>query len=103
VPAPPGRADDFAWPLGSDAKSDAKSSPPVASAPAADAVARVEPPASAGKTLDDRKSGAAGKTSQTTGVKNRVERREINPRMRHETPRRPAPIRPSSGLSDWLR
>ena len=99
VPALPGRADDFVWPLGSDAKS----APPVASAPAADAVARVEPPASAGKTSDDRKSGAAGKTSQTTGAKNRVEHHDIKPRTRHETPRPPAPIRPSSIPSGWLR
>ena len=104
VPAPPGRADDFAWPLGSDARSTPpKSAPPVASAPAVDAVARVEPPASAGKTSDDRKNGAAGKTSQTTGAKNRVERHDIKPRTRHETPRPPAPIRPSSIPSGWLR
>jgi hypothetical protein len=99
VPAPPGRADDFAWPLGSDAKA----APPVASAPAADAVARAEPPASAGKPSDDRKRGATGKTSQTTGSKQRIEHPEIKSRTRHEAPRPPAPIRPSNSPFGWLR
>jgi hypothetical protein len=99
MPAPPGRADDFVWPLGSDAKS----APPVASAPAADAVARAEPPASAGKPSDERKSGAAGKTSQALGSKKRIERSEIKPRTSRDAPRPPAPIRPSSSPFGWLR
>jgi hypothetical protein len=99
VPAPPGRADDFVWPLGSDNKN----APPVASTPAVDAVARTEPPAGAGKSSGERKSGAAGKTSQTTGVKNRIERSEVKPKPLRDAPRPPAPIRPSSGPSGWLR
>jgi hypothetical protein len=99
VPAPPGRADDFVWPLGSDNKN----APPLASAPAADAVARAEPPAIAGKPADERKSGAAGKTSQTTGVKNRTERSEVKQKPQRDTPRPPAPIRPSSSPLGWLR
>jgi hypothetical protein len=102
VPAPPGRADDFAWPLGSDGKK----APPVASvpaAPASDALARTELPASAGKPSDDRKRGATGKTSQTTGSKQRIEHPEIKPKTHHEAPRPPAPIRPSSSPFGWLR
>jgi hypothetical protein len=99
LPAPPGRADDFVWPLGSDARS----APSVASTPAADAVVRAEPPAIAGKPSDDRKSGAAEKTSQTTGAKNRIEHHDIKPKSLRNAPRPPAPIRPSSGPFGWLR
>jgi hypothetical protein len=100
VPAPPGRADDFAWPLGSDSKN----VPPVASvpaAPAAEAVARTEPPA--GKQMDEPKRGAIGKTSQTTGAKSKIERHEIKPKPQRDVPRPPAPIRPSGGPFGWLR
>jgi hypothetical protein len=99
VPAPAGRADDFAWPLGSDAKS----APPVASVPVVDAVARAEPTANAGKPSEDHKRGATGKTSQTTGTKQRIEHPEIKPKTHHEAPRPPAPIRPSSSPFGWLR
>ena len=93
VPAPPGRADDFAWPLGSDGKS----VPPAASlpaAPAAHAVARTEPPAAAGKSLEEPKRGVAAKTPQTTGAKPRIERRvETKPRPpQSDVPRPPADI-----------
>jgi hypothetical protein len=97
VAAPPGRADDFAWPVGSDGKN----APPVAVAPAspADALARTEPPAAAGKPSDEPKRGATGKTSQTTGAKPKI---EIKPKPQRGVPRPPAPIRPSGGFG-WLR
>ena len=99
VPAPPGRADDFAWPVGSDGKS----GPPVASAPAApavDALARTEPPAAAGKPSDEPKRAAAGKTSQTTGAKPKL---EIKPNQQRDVPRPPQAIRRSGGPFGWLR
>jgi hypothetical protein len=99
VPAPPGRADDFAWPVGSDGKS----GPPVASAPAApaaDALARTEPPAAAGKPSDEPKRGATGKTSQTTGAKPKL---EIKPNQQRDVPRPPQAIRRSGGPFGWLR
>lgn len=77
VPAPPGRADDFAWPLGSDAKN----APPVAAAPPAPpagAQARTEPAAVARKPSDEPKRG--GRTSQTTGARRQAERLDIKPK-----------------------
>src|SRR5664279_477833 len=78
VPAPPGRADDFVWPLGSDGKSgppvaSAPAAPASAAAPAANAVARTEPPAAAGKALEEPKRGAAGTTTQNTPARPKVE------------------------------
>jgi hypothetical protein len=105
VSAPPGRADDFAWPLGSDGKS----VPPVADAPAAqpavNAVSRTEPPASAGKPLDDPKRGAAGTAAQGTAAKPKTEQAAANkPRPLHrDGPRSPQPNRPSGGPFGWLR
>lgn len=105
VPAPPGRADDFVWPLGSDGKS----GPPVASAPAApasvaapaaNAVARTEPPAAAGKTLEEPKRGAAGPTTQNTPARPKVENR---PQPQRDVPRPPAPIQRSGGPFGFLR
>ncbi|HEY1311254.1 MAG TPA: DUF459 domain-containing protein [Pseudolabrys sp.] len=99
VPAPPGRADDFAWPVGSDGKN----GPPVASAPVApagDALARTESPAAAGKPSDEPKRGAAGKTSQATEAKPKL---EIKPKQQHDVPRPPQAIRRSGGPFGWLR
>ncbi len=107
VPAPPGRADDFVWPLGSDGKS----VPPVASAPAAPAsvaepaakaVARTEPPAAAaGKPLQQPKRGAAGTTARATAAKPRIERPVLNrpEPLQSDIPRPPAPIPPSGRLN----
>ena len=97
VPAPPGRADDFVWPQGSDGKRVA----PVASAPvaepAANAVARTEPPAAADKRLEQPKRGAAGTTAQTAAAKPKIERPVLNgPKPpQSDIPRPPQPIRPS--------
>jgi hypothetical protein len=103
VPAPPGRADDFVWPLGGDGKS----VPPVASAlaapasvaePATNAVARTEPPTAAGKPLEQPKRGAAGTAARATAAKPRIERPVLNgPKpLQSDIPRPPAPI-PQSG------
>ncbi|MGH6663400.1 MAG: hypothetical protein ACREB2_00660, partial [Pseudolabrys sp.] len=66
----------------------------------ADAVARSEPAASAGKPADAPKRGTAAKTSQTTGVKPRI---EIKPKPVHRDNalRPPASIPQSS--PGWLR
>ena len=99
VPAPPGRADDFAWPPGSDAKSVAPAAsiaapPAAAAAPAAKAVARTEPIAVVKPPEAPKHIGP--KILQTTGVKPRVERRVDT------KPRPPADI-PQSRPSGWFR
>jgi hypothetical protein len=101
VPAPPGRADDFVWPLGSDGKSVA----PAAAAPAANAVVRTEPPAAAAKPSEEPKRGAAAKTSQTTGAKPRFEHPvETKPRPpQSDMPRPPRGIPQSGGPFGWQR
>jgi len=97
VPAPPGRADDFAWPLGSDAKA-AQPAASVPTAPAANALARTEPAAAAVKPPQVPKHGVAGKTSQTTGAKPRIVHPvETRARpARNDIPRPPAAI-PNAG------
>ena len=98
VPAPPGRADDFAWPPGSDGKV----ATPSAGAPAASAVpvapppktvARTEPPVV--KLPEETKRVAPARPPQTTGAKPRVEHRvESKPRSLppSDVPRPPASI-----------
>ena len=110
VPAPPGRADDFVWPLGSDGKNvppvaSAPAAPASATAPAADAVARTEPPAAAAKPSEATKSAAAAKTSQTTGAKPRLERPvEIKRRPpQSDVPRPPGSVPQSGGPFGWQR
>ena len=107
VPAPPGRADDFVWPQGGDRKS----VPPVASAPAAPAsdvapaaspVARTEPPAAAGKVLEEPTRGAAGTSPQNTPARSKAENRP-RPQPQRDVPRPPAPIQRSGGPFGWLR
>jgi hypothetical protein len=103
VPAPSGRADDFAWPLGSDSKN----ARPVAAAPpppAAGAHARTEPAAVAGKPSEESKRGA-GKTSQTTGTKRQAEHLDIKPKpvRRDDTLRPPGSIPQSGSSPGWLR
>jgi uncharacterized protein len=101
VPAPAGRADDFVWPLGSDGKS----VPPVAGAPAANTVARTEPPAAAGKPVVETKRGTAGTTDQTTTTKPKIEQPVASkPKPLHrDAPRSPRTIWPSGGPFGWLR
>ena len=102
VPAPPGRADDFIWPPGSDAKSAAPAisltAPPAvpaaAGVPAPKAVARTEPIAVVKPPEAPKHTGP--KILQTTGVKPHVERRVDT------KPRPPADI-PQSRPSGWFR
>jgi hypothetical protein len=107
VPAPPGRADDFVWPLGSDGKSVAPAAgAPATEAPAANAVARTEPPAAAAKPSEEpKRGGTAAKTSQTTGVKPRLDRPvETRPRpSQGDVPRPPGAIPQSGGFYGWQR
>ena len=110
VPAPPGRADDFVWPLGSDGKNvppvaSAPAAPASATAPAADAVARTEPPAAAAKPSEATKRGAAAKTSQATVAKPRLDHPvEIKRRPpQSDVPRPPGSIPQSGGPFGWQR
>ena len=110
VMAPPGRADDFVWPLGSDGKSvppvaSAPAAPASATAPVANAVARTEPLAAAAKPSEEPKRGAAAKTSQTTGAKPRLDHPvEIKRRPpQSDVPRPPGSIPQSGGFYGWGR
>ena len=105
VPAPPGRADDFIWPLGSDGKSApptaaAPTAPASVAAPPAHAVARTEPPAAAGKAAEEPKRRAA-KTSQTSGgaKPHRVETKPPSPQS--DIPRPPRSIPQSRSTFGW--
>jgi uncharacterized protein len=107
VPAPPGRADDFVWPPGSDGKSaapvtSAPAAPAAAEAPAPKAVARTEPAAAA---IEEPKRGASAKTPQTGGAKPRIEQRvETKPRSpQSDAPRPPGSIPRSGGFYGWQR
>jgi hypothetical protein len=99
LPAPPpGRADDFVWPPGSDSKpvppaAGASAAPPSSAEPSAKAVARTEPPAAAGKPSGQTKGGSAGTTAQAA-AKPKNERPGLNKPALPESdiPRPPAPI-----------
>jgi hypothetical protein len=83
VPAPPGRADDFAWPRGGDANA----AQPVAAVPAAE------------KMPAEPKSGTTGKTMQDAAAK---------PKLQREPPQNNAPrparrIQRSGDPLGWLR
>ena len=107
VTAPPGRADDFVWPPGSDRKSEvpaasAPAAPAAAAAPAPKAVARTEPAAA---VIEEPKRGVSAKTSQPTGAKPRIEQRvETKPRSpQSDAPRPPGSIPRSGGFYGWQR
>jgi len=99
LPAPPpGRADDFVWPPGSDSKpvppaAGASAAPPSSAEPPAKAVARTEPPAAAGRPSGQTKGGSAGTTAQAV-AKPKNERPVLNKPASPESdiPRPPAPI-----------
>ena len=108
--APAGRADDFAWPPGSDGKSvppvaGAPVAPASAAEPAVNAVARTEPPAAAAKPSDGPKRGAAGTAAQATAGTPKVERPELNkPKPPHRDVQRPrSSFWPPGGPFGWLR
>jgi hypothetical protein len=111
--APPGRADDFAWPPGSDAKNipplaSAPAPPaPAAAAPAAEtvlnAVTRIEPPAVT--PADEPKHGTGGTTAQATAAKPKFESPVLNkPKPAHREVQRPrSSFWPPGGPFGWLR
>jgi uncharacterized protein len=90
VPAPIGRADDFAWPRGSDAKAVAPAATPSA------ATVRAEPADTAPAKPGQKKSGPSGKSSQSADEKT------VKPAHR-SAPRPPRPVVPSGGPFGWLR
>jgi hypothetical protein len=108
VPAPPGRADDFVWPPGSDAKA----AVPAASVPAAPAAAVVAPaPHAVVRTEsivvvrppEEAKKGTGAKVLQTTPAKPKLEQRvETKRAPQTGVPRPPADI-PQSRSSGWFR
>ena len=100
VTAPPGRADDFVWPLGSDIKF----AQPVAVAPPRAAQPNSVPAAASGalasvpaeKRQEERKSHNAKLTQKTI---TKPSRPEVAPRSpTHNVPGPPLPISPTSGL-----
>lgn len=105
VPAAPGRADDFVWPLGSDKNIPPAASAPAAAPPAANAVARTEPPAASVKPSEEPKHRAAAKILQTTAPKARLEHRvETKPRSpQSDVPRPPRDVPRSGGFTGWFR
>jgi hypothetical protein len=112
VTAPPGRADDFAWPPGSDANKPAATPPapapnaPPVKTPEAKAVApavavKHEPTATLEKKPAESKRGGAGKAKLTTTAKpKRIE--AAKPKPRNNAPRPPLPIGRSGGFFGWL-
>ena len=101
--APSGRADDFVWPLGSDAKT----AQPVAAVPPAP----VQPNAAAGafasapdeKKKEERKSGSAGRLTQKTIAKPKRPEGTSPKSSPDDVPRPPLPIGPSSGSFGSVR
>lgn len=106
VAAPPGRADDFVWPLGSDTNSaqPVAVAPPVATqpeVPAAASGALATVPAE--KKQEERKSGSARKLTQKTIRKPRRPEETAPRSPTDNVPRPPLPIGPSSGPFGWTR
>jgi len=109
VAAPPGRADNFAWPNGSEAKS-ARAAPeaPVTGQPNPEAVVAAKPkvvPAEAASALasapadmkqQDRRKGSAGKLAQQKPAKKPPGVTRPRP-PQDDFPRPPLPIEPLSG------
>ncbi len=85
VPAPPGRADDFAWPSGSDRKSaqpEFAGASASAAAPAANAAVRSDtpiPPTAPARKPVEKKDGAASKTNQNTGERTKLANEKKQP------------------------
>ena len=108
VAAPPGRADNFAWPNGSQTKSSAtapetpiadqlKPEAPVAAQPkAVPAVTSALASAPADMKQQERKKGSAGKLTQQKPAKNSTPPQVTAPRPpQDDVPRPPMPIGPS--------
>jgi hypothetical protein len=92
VPAPPGRADDFALQRGNDSNVAPEAAAPagaLASAPAE--TARTEPASAPEKKAVTPKGGAAGKTTQN----NTSKPKSLQPPRQDDVPRPPRGIFPS--------
>jgi uncharacterized protein len=93
VPAPPGRADDFVWPPGSDrnaAQPAPTAAPTSTAAPPANAAVRSDAPtapAAPAKKPVEQKKGATSKASQNTGEKTKLANEKKQPS--HSLPARP--------------
>jgi hypothetical protein len=106
VAAPPGRADNFAWPNGSQTKSSATApetpiadqlkpeAPVVAQPKAVTAVTSALASAPADMKLQERKKGSAGKLTQQKPAKNSPQVTAPRP-PQDDVPRPPMPIGPS--------
>lgn len=100
--APPGRADDFVWPLGSDEKT-AQPVAAIPAAPAAQPTAVHHTAASAlasapdGKKTEKRKSGSVGEFTQKTITKPKLPEATRPKPPQDDVPRPPLPIGASSG------
>ena len=98
--APPGRADDFVWPLGSDVKTaqPAAAEPPASAQPGRVPTAATGALASApaAKKKEERKSGSAGQFTQKTTTKPFPPEATTPKPPRDDVPRPPLPIGPSS-------
>jgi hypothetical protein len=107
VPAPAGRADDFVWSHGNDAKTELPAGVPAAAAsaavPAANAPARTEPPAATAKKPAERKSGTAAKTTQNTAEKPKLVEPDEKKPPQHTAPRPPRPFSRSGDPFGWMR
>jgi hypothetical protein len=95
VPAPPGRADDFAWRGDNDANAAAASAP-------GNPTAFTEPAAEPEKK-PAAKSGSAGKAAQNAAGKSKLRAEDNKPKTpQNNSPRPPRAIQPSSPFG-WLR
>ena len=115
VAAPPGRADDFAWPRGGDANAtqpvaaaaQAKAVPPAAAGASASVpginASQPESPAPAENKKEERKSGSTGKTTQNTVAKPKRPEGTRPRSPRDNVLRPPRPIEPSGGPFGWVR
>ena len=117
VAAPPGRADNFAWPNGSQAKTGTASpETPIADQPQPEAPVAAQPkavPAGATSALasapadikqQERKRGSAGKLTQQKPSKKPTSPQAAAPRPpQDDAPRPPMPIGPSSSSFGPMR
>ncbi len=127
VPAPAGRADDFAWPQGTEGnaaapQARAPAAPPASAAPAAsranapasaaappqpaasDTVARREPaPAAPAEPAEKPKRTTPAAATAQAKVSKHKSAIESRPRLRSEIPRPPAPVQRSSDPLGWWR
>jgi hypothetical protein len=119
VTAPPGRADDFAWPIGNDKPASPAAAVPAAPVPLA-AVApqveskiepkvepkvepKLEPKLEAKSTTKPARNSEAEKLTQNTVTKPKpLHAEDVKPKPPHQAPPRPLPFG-SGGPFGWMR